>query len=147
MRGWWINLLNVVRAWLEKRIVLSILRIEAKRAGLSPLEIRQTMREAKRDSNFSPEFVKPAAAVATRQLLRDKFPALYKSAEEKAERRYKEGRVNHEPKDNHMRPFEEGMGITFAREAQKHDRSARYVGGRSRRIIFDYDDLGLAKEE
>jgi hypothetical protein len=141
VRGVWLNVLNRVRAWLETRVARHILILECRRAGASKSETGHVLEQASSNPYFQPDFVKPAEKRRERKvLLRDKIPALYETLHAKAELRYAPGRANDKTYDRPV-PLERGMHFTFAEEAKKRDRSARYAGGRLHQVVIDGDGI------
>ena len=138
-RGWWLNLLNRIRITIEQRVAVHILVLECRRQGVKAAEIKQIVAQAKADPHFVvPE---PKRPIFERIGLKGKMETLCQSTEQRTRSRYEHGRVTSDENQLH-RPIslEDGMRVTFAVEAEKHDRSARYVASRhQRRIVVDED--------
>lgn len=133
--GWLANVLNTIRAWLEKKVALAILRIECTRAGLTPDERKSVVRQAAMHPDFVPVLQQDLPRFV-RKLMRDHYPMAYATVEERTQARYGEGRQNSSPK--RPLPLPEGIAVTFSRYQQRFDRSARYVPGR--RFFVDHGE-------
>jgi hypothetical protein len=143
VRGWWINVLNRLRASIERYVAIQILIFESEHVGISREEIKELVIQAKEDPLFVPPFDQKSER-KPRTLARDKIEALYESANEKAEGRYREGRKNTEPE----RPvsLEEGPIVTTLADYEKRaNRSLRYYRGRGHSLIVDGDDIEEVK--
>lgn len=126
--GWLVNFLNPIRMWIEKRMVLAILRIECTRAGLTKKAVKAIVRQAAEHPSFVPVLGGDVPRFV-RKLMREQYPIVHQSTDARSEARYGEGRKNSDGPTRPM-PFEQGMRNTFAQTAMKSDRSARYVPGR-----------------
>lgn len=134
IRGFVVFLANVVREMLERFIVLGILRLEARKAGMNEPTIRRMLAEAAADATVAKHVeYHPIVSRARRRLVRDLVASVSTEGADHAEAarqvRYRAGRPNSEA-GNPLRPFEVGMARTAAAALQGQNRSLRYFHGR-----------------
>lgn len=125
-------LLNAIRLFLERTIVLMILDIEAKAVGMPRKERKELRKQAIAESMLRSQLtdkIRPAGTVLER------IPTLWDVMRSE---RYRASRKNTDLDAGLERPIplEEGLATTFSRYARRSDRSARYVPGR---VHISYD--------
>ncbi len=140
--GWCLWLLNFVRVWLERRIVIGILSVELSKEGVPRKERKRVLAEAKADPSFSP-FNPPVEKHPIIQRLIRELPQRFESLDERTAARYTEGRINapERPVELTEGPFAE----FFARHKQDEIREFRYKAGRRKAVV--YEDFEEVKKE
>ena len=137
IRGWWINCLNRLRVFIEKRVALHILVIECKKVGRT--DVKEIKNLAEKDPSFIPK-AKTEPFRERRTFLRDKFPVLFETNADRTESRYRTGRANSDVIPDRPIPIEEGMARTIAEHEKRNSRELRYFAGRRFQVVSDGED-------
>lgn len=134
--GWVVWLINGIRTSIERWIVFQILKLEARRSGMSRAEARQLIREAKKDPTIKPWLGETTKMPRLFERLMEK--PVFQSMEDRAQARYGEGRKNREARPKALPDSE--LNTTLSVSRRKSDRSARYYLGRAHYLSYESGD-------
>lgn len=136
----WLRFLNWIRYSLERWIALRLLVSECKRVKASDDAVKEILRRAKTESDFTVDLAgrgQPTEPKRIRESFRSRFS---KMADQVSNDPVEKAPQRQAPYERPI-PLPEGLKKTFAAEARKADRSARYVPGRrQRQVIVDIDE-------
>jgi hypothetical protein len=135
-RGVWIFVLNAIRTWLERRVVLAVLRLQLRGTGLKGRDLKAVMEAAKHDPQFIPGRYHPIIQEGQR---RTSFRAML----DEVLHGRKEADSSAGPAPLPVRPMtleSSPLVGTLADYQRRYDRGVRYYRGRGHYSVFEPED-------